>query len=292
MKPLNHALARLACRLCAALALVGIMIGSPLAQAQGSRVYNFSPVNQYGLELTASYWNPIIDYVSHKSGVKLQLKIGRTSADTTAYVLANEVEFVFSNHLFSPDRDNLGWKIFGRRATAPIRSQIVVLADSPIKRLDQLANETVAFPGPEATVAYKFSYAHLLIQKIPVQVVFAGNMDGAFAQLASGKVKAVGTHTQLSDGWSKRESKSVRALWESEPLNDLALMASRTVAAKDLAAVSKSFLEMSKDPVGRKVLMRASDLVKLPPSTGFVPSSSADYTAYRNFYQTAPASLR
>jgi phosphonate transport system substrate-binding protein len=271
--------------------LAGLLACVP-ASAQESGVYRFSPVNQYGIELTASYWNPIVDYVSTKSGVKLQLKIGRTSADTTAYVLANEVEFVFSNHLFSPDRDHVGWKVFGRRDTQPIRSQIVVLADSPITRLEQLANQTLAFPGPEATVAYKFSYANLLNQKIPVQVVFAGNMDGAFAQLASGKVKAVGTHTQLSSGWSKREGKAVRALWESESLNDLALMASKHVAAKDLAAVSKAFLEMGRDPQGQKVLAGVSELVKLPPTTSFVPSTGADYTAYRNFYQTAPASLR
>ena len=268
------------------------MCSSQTVQAQENGAYRFSPVNQYGIELTAGYWNPIIDYVSTRSGVKLQLKIGRTSADTTAYVLANEVEFVFSNHLFSPDRDQLGWKVFGRRATPAIRSQVVVLADSPITKLEQLANEAVAFPGPEATVAYKFSYANLLNQKIPVQVVFAGNMDGAFAQLTSGKVKAVGTQSQISSGWSKREGKAVRSLWESEPLNDLALMASKNVVAKDLAAVSKAFLAMGRDPQGKKVLASASELVKLPPDTAFVPSTGADYSAYRNFYQTAPASLR
>ncbi len=271
--------------------LAGLLASAP-SSAQENGVYRFSPVNLYGIELTASYWNPIIDYVSTRSGVKLQLKIGRTSADTTAYVLANEVEFVFSNHLFSPDRDQLGWKVFGRRDTQPIRSQVVVLADSPVTKLEQLANEAMAFPGPEGTVTYKFSYAHLLSQKIPVKVVFAGNMDGAFAQLASGKVKAVGTQSQLSAGWSKREGKAVRVLWESEPLNDLALMASRHVAAKDLAAVSKAFLEMGSDPQGQKVLALVSERVKLPPTTSFVPSTGADYTAYRNFYQTAPVSLR
>lgn len=277
----------------AALTLVaGALAPATGLHAQEGTTYRFSPVNQYGIELTASYWNPIIDYVSSKSGVKLQLKIGRTSADTTAYVLANEVEFIFSNHLFSPDRDHLGWKVFGRRATSPIRSQVVVLEDAPITRLEQLANEPVGFPGPEATVAYKFAYAHLLNKKIPVQVVFGGNMDGAFAQLLSGKVKAVGTHSQLSSGWSKREGKVLRTLWESEPLNDLALMAARSVPAKDLQAVSKAFLEMAKDPAGQKVLERVSELVKLPPGTGFIPATGADYSAYRSFYQTAPASLR
>jgi phosphonate transport system substrate-binding protein len=262
------------------------------AKAQEGGAYRFSPVNQYGIELTASYWNPIIDYVSSKSGVKLQLKIGRTSADTTAYVLANEVEFVFSNHLFSPERDHLGWKVFGRRATPALRSQIVVMADSPVVRLDQLANENVGFPGPEATLAYKFPYAHLLNQKIPVQVVFGGNMDGAFGQLTNGRVKAVGTQSQLSSGWTQREGKKLRVLWESEPLNDLALMASKNVPAKDLTAVSRAFLEMGRDPAGQKVLASVSELVKLPPATGFIAATGADYSAYRNFYQTAPANLR
>ncbi|MFO1192294.1 MAG: PhnD/SsuA/transferrin family substrate-binding protein [Rhodoferax sp.] len=275
-------------------ALLGLPLSALAAtvQAQETQPLRFSPVNQYGIELTASYWNPIIEYVSGKSGVRLQLKIGRTSADTTAYVLANEVEFVFSNHLFSPERDHLGWKVFGRRDTPPLFSQIVVLADSPIRSLEQLAGQPVAFPGPEALVAYKFSYAQLINRKIPVEVVFAGNMDGAFAQLASGKVRAVGANSQLTDGWSKRENQPVRVLWKSEPLHDLALMASRKVSAKDLQAVSRAFIEMDKDPQGRQVLARASELVKLPPGTAFVASNGSEYGAYRSFYQTAPVNLR
>jgi phosphonate transport system substrate-binding protein len=261
------------------------------ALAQAEHVYHFSPVNQYGIELTARYWNPIIDYVSSKSGVKLQLKIGRTSADTTAYVLANEVEFIFSNHLFSPDRDHLGWKVFGRRDTPPIRGQIVVLADSPIQKIEQLANQPVSFPGPEATVAYKHPYAQLLNRNVPVQVVFGGNSDGALAQLASGKVKASGSNSQLSDGWSKREGKQLRVLWQSEPLLDLALMASRNVPDKDLQAVSRAFFGMAKDPEGQKVLASAAEVVKLPSTASFVPATGADYGAYRSFYQTAPAAL-
>jgi len=262
------------------------------SHAQEAGIYRFSPVNQYGIELTASYWNPIIDYVGARSGVKLQLKIGRTSADTTAYVLANEVEFVFSNHLFSPDRDHLGWKVFGRRQTPPLYSQIVVLADSPIQKIDQLVNLPVGFAGPEALVAYKFPYAQLLNRNIPVQVVFGGNMDGAFAQLASGKVKAAGANSQLTEGWSKRENKQLRVLWQSEPLHDLALMVAKKVPDRDLQAVSKAFLEMAKDPQGAKILASAAELVKLPAGTVFVASNGSEYSAYRNFYQSAPASLR
>ncbi|SMP74085.1 phosphonate transport system substrate-binding protein [Noviherbaspirillum suwonense] len=271
-------------------AAVAAMAARP-ANAENAS-YQFSPVNQYGIELTAQYWNPIIDYVSKKAGVQLRLKIGRTSADTTAYVLANEVDFVFTNHLFSPERDKLGWRTVARRNTPPIHSQILVLEDSPIKSLEQLADQSVVFPGPEALVAYKYSYAQLLNRKIPVHVGFSGNHDGAFAQLVSGKAQAVGANSQLGDGWSRREGRKLRVLWQSEALHDLALMVSKNVPDNHLHAVQRAFVEMGGDPEGRKILATASELVKLPPSTAFVISTGSEYAAYRSFYQTAPASLR
>ncbi len=117
----THFLARLA-----ASCIAGLLFLAGPARAQED-AYRFSPVNQYGINLTAAYWNPIIAYVSEKSGVKLQLKIGRTSADTTAYVLAQEVEFVFSNHLpRSPSSRSLParkWCFRGRKRWWPTSSR-------------------------------------------------------------------------------------------------------------------------------------------------------------------------
>jgi phosphonate transport system substrate-binding protein len=275
-----------------ALALLALLAGwGPLAARAQQPSYSFSPVNQYGIALTAGYWNPIIAYVSEKSGVKLNLKIGRTSADTTSYVLAREVEFIFSNHLFSPERDALGWKVFGRRQMPPLYSQIVVPADSPITDLAQLKGQEVAFAGPEAFLIYKVNYANLLARNIDVKVVFAGNADAAFAQLFSGKVVAAGGQSQLVDGYARRENRKFRVLWSSEPFQDLALMASSKVPERDLKAVSKAFFEMYQDPRGKDILHQAAKDVGLPMDAYFVPASAADYASYRRFFQTAPASL-
>lgn len=254
--------------------------------------YRFSPVNQFDINLTAAYWNPIIQYVSEKSGVKLSLKIGRTSADTTAYVLTQEVEFVFSNHLFSPEREQLGWKVFGRRQMPAIQGQIVVPADSPITELAQLKGEEVAFPGPEAFVAYKVPYAQLLNRGIDIKVVFGGNQNGALAQLFAGKVKAVGGNSQLIEGYAKRENRKFRVLWSSDPFHDLALMVSGKVPEKDAQAVARAFLNMHNDPKGRDILHQTSQKVGLPIDAYFIPASAADYDSYRKFYQTAPPALR
>jgi phosphonate transport system substrate-binding protein len=254
--------------------------------------YRFSPVNQANIATAASYWNPIVAYVSEKSGVKLSLKLGRTSADTTAYVLAQEVEFAFTNHLFSPEREQMGWKVFGRRNTPPLHGQIVVAADSPLKSLAQLDGKEIGFPGPEAFIAYKTTYAQLLQQKINVRAVFGGNMDGAFAQLFSGKVAAVGANSQLVEGYAKREGKQFRVLWSSEPYHDLALMVSPKVAARDAQAVAKAFIGMAQDPQGREILASGARLIGLPVDAVFVASDGQEYASYRRFYQSAPATLR
>ena len=279
------------CRLCI-WALFGLTLAVPAAAADDGPVYRFSPVNLYGINLTAAYWNPIINHVSDKSGVKLQLKIGRTSADTTNFVLAKEVEFVFSNHLFSPEREKLGWKVFGRRLTPSVYGQIVVPADSQITAVEQLNGRQVAFPGPEALVSYKFPYAHLLSKKIDVQVVFGGNTDAALAQLFSGKVAAVGGNSQVIEGYARREEKKYRVLWQSPPLYDLALLHAASVPVKDARAITEAFLGMHQDPKGREILKQASSTVGLGVDAYFVESDGREYAAYRDFYRTAPAALR
>lgn len=264
----------------------------PAWAAAQSVTYRFSPVNQWDIARTAAYWNPIIRYVSDKSGVRLELKIGRTSADTTAYVLAQEVEFVFSNHLFSPERDQLGWKVFGRRWTPPLQGQIAVPVDSPITRLEELKGQEVVFAGPEAFIGYKLPYAHLLSKNIDVKAVFAGNQNAAFAQLFAGKAKAVGSNSALVDGYSVREGKKFRVLWTSEGFHDLALMASSKVPEQDVKAVASAFINMHRDPAGKAILVKASEEVGLDRQAYFLPATGGDYAAYRRFFQSVPAGLR
>ncbi len=271
-----------------------VLFACAFASSAGAEphTYNFSPVNQYNLKVSASFWNPIVRYVSEKSGVHLNLKLGRTSADTTSYVLAREVDFAFTNHLFSPDREKMGWTVFGRRDAPPVRAQIVVPADSPVKDLESLAGGTVVFAGPEALVGYKAPYAELLRRHITVNAVFAGNMDAAFTQLFAGRARASGANSQLVQNFSGRENKAFRVLWSSEPFNDLALMASPRVPAGDVRAVAQAFLGMRKDPEGSRILAAAAELVRSPQPLGFVAATDADYASYRAFYANAPISVR
>jgi len=272
--------------------LAAAVLGALSLAAAAQQPYRFSPVNQWDIAKTATYWNPIIQYVSQHSGVPLELKIGRTSADTTAYVLAQEVEFVFSNHLFSPEREKLGWKVFGRREGPLNYGQIVVPADSPVKRLEDLRGAEVGFAGAEAFIGYKVTYGHLLNLGISVKPVFGGNQNAAFAQLFAGRVLAVGSNSPLVVGYAKREGKSFRVLWTSEGFQELALMASSKVPKEHVERVAQAFAGMRNDQAGREILHRSTRAVGLPEDAYFVRSDGSEYASYRRFYQNAPAAVR
>jgi phosphonate transport system substrate-binding protein len=273
-----------------------LLMTAMLAQAQQPHsqqpVYRFSPVNQWDIPKTAAYWNPIIQYVSQQSGVQLELKIGRTSADTTAYVQAQEVEFVFSNHLFSPERDKLGWKVFGRRTGAALQGQIAVLDNSPIRTLEELDKQDMVFAGPEAFVGYRVPQAELLSRGVEVNAVFAGNQNAAFAQLMAGKAKAVGSNSALIDGFTEKQGTRFRVLWTSESYLDLALMASSKVSTKDVRAVANAFVNMHKSKAGALILKQASESVGMDPNSHFLSATDKDYESYRRFYATAPMAVR
>jgi phosphonate transport system substrate-binding protein len=173
-----------------------------------------------------------------------------------------------------------------------LRAQIVVPSDSPVRSLADLADSIVVFPGPEALIGYKLPYAQLLHDKVPVTVVFAGNMDAAFTQLFSGRARAAGANSQLVQNYAGRENKAFRVLWSSAPFNDLALMASNRVPPAQVRAVAQAFLGMANDPEGRRVLQAVSELIHETEPVRFVAATDADYAAYRHFYQAAPADLR
>lgn len=277
---------------CKAIIITLSFFASNMATSEELKAYNFSPVNQYNLNLSASFWNPIIKYVSEKSGVNLTLKLGRTSSDTTSYVLAQEVDFAFTNHLFSPERDKMGWTVFGRRDAPPLEGQIVVPADSPIHSLSELEGKEVVYPGPEAFIAYKVTSSELVKKRINTSTVFAGNMDGAFSQLLSGKAQAMGANSQLVSGYTEREGKSFRVLWRSASFNDLALMASPRVSKKERDAVADAFFNMQHDAYGSRILHEATELVHAPAPITFIPATEADYASYREFYNSSPANRK
>jgi phosphonate transport system substrate-binding protein len=247
--------------------------------------YAFNVLNQRTISLTAQYWNPILTYVSRKSGVPLELKLAKTAKEGNAIAEQGKYDFLYTNHFFTPERDRLGYKVIARPAGPGIRSQIVVPVDSPIHALQDLEGKEVAFVTPDGFTGYWLPMDALLRAKVNVKVVFAGNQEASSAQLKVNKVAAAGVNSTIMSRYARRESFEYRALWTSELYQDLCIMANPKVPQAKVAAVTEALINMAKDPEGRQILQAGADLVKSQTELGFVAAEDRDYDNYRQFYK-------
>ena len=247
---------------------LALMLGTAV-QAAPTVPYAFGVLNHRSLQATAAYWNPILNFVSARSGVPLELHIGRTANETTDRVVAGKLDFAYTNHLFTPKRDQLGWRVLARQESQGIRGQVVVLDRSPIRTLQDLSGKPVAFANPYGFTGYYVPMDALLRVGVKVSPLFSGNQEAAMGQLMSGQVAAAGVNHQVMADFARRRELKYRVLAESEPYFDLAVMASPRVSAADGEKVRQAFVSMTHDPEGLRVLQLAAQSLELAEGTWF-----------------------
>ena len=273
--------------LAAVAALLGVAasLALPASAVAQEKAYAFNVLNQRSIALTAQYWNPILTYVTAKSGVPLELKLAKTAKEGNALAEKGAYDFLYTNHFFTPERDKLGYRVIARPAGPGIKSQIVVPADSPVQTLSDLNGKDVAFVSPDGYTGYWLPMDALLAAKVKVNVVFTGNQEASSAQLKVNKVAAAGVNSTIMARYGRREAFEYRALWTSELYQDLCIMANPKVSAEKATAVTNALMGMLKDPQGRKILEDGAELLKSNSELGFVAADNRDYDNYRAFYK-------
>jgi phosphonate transport system substrate-binding protein len=257
------------------------------AASRAEAPYTFNVLNQRSVALTAQYWNPILTYVTKKSGVPLALKLAKTTQEGNAIAERGGYDFLYTNHFFTPERDRLGYRVIARPAGSGIRSQIVVPHDSPIQTLQDLKGKDIAFVTPDGFTGYWLPMDALLRAKVNVNVIFTGNQEASSAQLKVNKVAAAGVNSSVMARYARRESFEYRALWTSDIYQDLCIMANPKMPKEKVAAVREALINMAKDAEGRQILEAGADLLKSSKNDlGFAAADDRDYDNYRAFYRT------
>lgn len=257
----------------------------PGAWADG-KPYSFGVLNQRSAVLTAQYWNPILAYVSQKSGLTLELKMGKTAPETSAMIGRSEFDFVYSNTIFTPTNAPAGYRVFARPIEAAIQGQIVVAANSPVHTLKDLDGKEMGFPSLAAFVGYAVPMNALLREGVRVTPVFAGNQEGIMGQLKASRISAAGVNSEVMRDFGRREEFAYRVLWSSEDYLNLPISARPDIAEKKVEAVRNAFLGMAADPEGLKILQASAAVIKQRGPYGYVGASDQEYENYRRYFKT------
>jgi len=279
--PASRALRRIATGL-ACLALI-----SWPAVAPASPERSFGVVTQRSAVLTARYWNPILAWVSARSGVELRLRLTRSGAEALEMVGRGEFDFVYTNHNFLPKNEPAGYRVIVRPRGNGIRGEVVVLDDAPVKSLGELAGREVAFPSRAAFVGYAVTMHGLEEAGVRVEPVFAGNQEGAMAQMKLRRVAAASVNSQVMREYAAREGVGYRVLWRSGEFPDIPVSAHPRVSASEVETVRAALAAMADDAEGARILAASAALVKERPPFGFEASSEDEYAGVRALYRGA-----
>lgn len=248
-------------------------------------VYKFGVAPAFNAITTARYWNPILEYVSHRSGVKLDLVVTRTGTESTEMAARGEFDFVYSNHIFKPKVREQKYQVI-LRTPEKMHGQIVVLSSSPIRTLADLEGKRVGFPSKASFVCYSVNYDTLVRLGIHVERTFGGNQEGIMEQLRAGHVDAAGVLDRYLRDWAGRTGVGYRVIWESEPYADLPIAHHPRVPEHVWREVQKAFSAMQEDHRGQRILADSAAIVLQEKPLEFVVSSDEDYQPYLEFYAT------
>lgn len=237
----------------------------------------FGVLNQQSPQLTAQRWNPVLQYLSEATGLQFHLKMGPNVLETDAMMGRGEFDLAFTNHNFQKEFDGI-YKVIARLGSNPVNGAIAVLADSPLKRLEELSGKRVAYPSGEAFLAYAVPKAALADAGIKEVEVFAGNQEGAMAQLAAGLADAAAVNTRSLEQYAERKGLKFRYLYTSEPYFDLAVVIHPRVPRAQAQAIQSALVKMTKDP-------KAADILAKSQFPGFVLATEKDYDNVRRVYR-------
>ena len=110
------------------------------------------------------------------------------------------------------------------------------------------------------------------------ETVFAGNQDGALAQLEAGQVDAAAVNSRFLAEYARRKGLHHRQLYVSEAFAELPVIVHSRVPAPQADALRRALVGMRHDPAAAPLLLKLK-------FTGFEPAGEKDYDNVRRIYR-------
>ena len=236
---------------------------------------------------------PIVEILRKRLGMEIQPFVATDYTGVIEALRVNKLDIAFltpASYVLAKNEAHVRVVLKSERKGIPFYyAAIIVHADSGIKSLEDLRGKTFAFGDSLSTTGNVFPRKMLKEHGIdPVrdfkQVLFSGGHDATVLAVLNRKVDAGATYANSPDGadtaWMRylknsEEVKKIRAIAFSEPIPADNLVISTSLddaVAKKIEAV---FIELSRDPEGRKMLRELYQI------DGFVPATDKDYDSVR-----------
>jgi phosphonate transport system substrate-binding protein len=247
---------------------------------------------------------PIVEILRKRLNMEVQPFVATDYTGVVEALRANKLDIAFltpASYVLAKNEANIRVILKSERKGIPFYyAAIIVRADSGIRSLDDLRGKSFAFGDALSTTGNVIPRRMLKERGIdPVrhfeQVLHSGGHDATVLAVLHGKVDAGATYANSPDGsdtaWMRylknaEEAKKIRAIAFSEPIPADNLVVSASLERGLVDQIEQTFIELSSDPQGKKMLRELYQI------DGFVPATDGDYDSVRRAFADAGIAIK
>ena len=247
---------------------------------------------------------PIVEILRKRLNMEVQPFVATDYTGVVEALRVNKLDMAFltpASYVLAKNEANIRVILKSERKGIPFYyAAIIVRADSGIRSLDDLRGKSFAFGDALSTTGNVIPRRMLKERGIdPVrdfkQVLHSGGHDATVLAVLHGKVDAGATYANSPDGsdtaWmrylkSAEEAKKIRAIAFSEPIPADNLVVSANLERSLVDQIEQTFIELSSDPQGKKMLRELYQI------DGFVPATDGDYDSVRRAFADAGIAIK
>ncbi len=252
---LRMSLARFTLAFFSSFLLVFSFVAMPVQADGHKKVYSFGVVPQQSAKRLAKLWSPVLAYVSDKTGVEIQFKTAKNIPTFEKRLAEGAYDLAYMNpYHFTVFNSDPGYKAMAVRQKQPIKGIMVVRKDSDVTSMDQLADQTLAFPAPAAFAASVLPRAYLSNNNISFSSKYVSSHDSVYLAVSKGLFPAGGGVLRTFNNTSPEVREQLKVMWTSQAFTPHAIAAHPSFNADDFKKIQEAFVAMASDPEGKALL--------------------------------------
>lgn len=255
---------------------ISLVSAVALPAMAADEVYSFSVVPQFERRMLFSIWQPIIDALEQRTGLRFQLVTSLSVSDYESDVLKGHYDFIYINPYMMPIVGETPGYLPLVRDRKPLRGILVVRKDSPFQRPEDLQGRTLAVPSMTALGASLLLRAELdRLHGVRTRVVLAKTHSSVFLHVLNGFSDAGGSVQKALAEQDVRIRDTLRILYQTSEVPSHPLAAHPRVPAAVREKIRQAFIELSASAEGQQLLARI-------PMQEAVAARNEDYRVLRN----------
>lgn len=234
-------------------------------------IYSFSVAPQFERRQLFSIWQPIVDELQRRTGLRFELVTSLSVGEYDKDVKNGVYDFIFVNPYMIPRIEKQPGYQPLIRDSAPLHGILVVRKDSPLQRVEDLRGKTLAVPSMSALGASLLLRAELDRNfGVKTRPLIAKTHSSVFLHVVNGLADAGGSVQKALFEQDPRIQDSLKVLHQTRGMPSHPVAGHQRVPVKVREQVQQAFLAMSADAQGRALLAEI-------PMREAVVTTAADY---------------